>query len=219
MPLASDQIKLERVRLSFPDIWKPKAVKKDDEPKYASAFLIEKTQQEEQLNALKGAILRTAKEKWSDKAKEMIKKGISQPKGKDVILICLHEGSDKEYDGYNEGNMYLSASSSRRPLIVDHDKTTLAEDDRRPYAGCYVNAIVRLWCQQNNFGNRVNAELMGIQFVADGEPFGAAPLSEDAFDDISDKNEKPRGVDFGRHTKAGKAAEPEPEPDEDEIPF
>jgi ssDNA-binding protein len=205
MPLANDQFKLEKVRLSFPDIWKARAVQEGGEPRYSAAFLIDKKSQEEQLVRLKTAIWTAAKTQWGDKAKELI-----QSKGKGKILVCLHEGSDKEYDGYDESNMYISTSSSRRPMIVDQDKNALAEDDRRPYAGCYVNAIVRLWCQQNNFGNRVNAELMGIQFHSDGEPFGAAPLSEDAFDDISDKDKK--------SGKKGKA-ETEPDPDEDEIPF
>jgi hypothetical protein len=201
-----NQIKIVEARLSFPDIWRPKAIKsgKGDpgEPKYSCHFLLDKKEQADQIKALKLAIFALAKEKFGEKAGEMIKKG--------KVTVCLHEGSDKDYDGYSEENMYLSTSSSKRPTIVDRDKTALAEDDRRPYGGCYVNGIVRLWCQDNNFGKRVNAELMGIQFVKDGEPFGAAPLDEDAFEDL----------DAGK--KKGAKAEGDggdAEPDADEEPF
>lgn len=185
--MANDQqIKLERVRLSFPDIFKPKAVKEGDDPRYSAAFLIDKKTQEEQLIKLKAAIWGVAKGEWGDKAKELF-----HTKGKGKIHICLHEGEEKEYDGYDETNMFVTSSSSRRPMVVDLDRTPLTEDDRRPYAGCYVHAIIRLWAQKNNFGNRVNAELMGVQFIADGEPFGPAPLSEDAFQDESGGKDKP----------------------------
>ncbi len=223
---SDQQIKLERVRLSFPDIWKPKAVKKEDEPKYSAAFLIEKTEKEKegkwdkegQVSSFKLAVLTVAKEEWGDKAKEMIQKGVSHPKGgKDVILTCLHEGSDKEYDGYNESNMYISSSSPRRPMVRDRDLAVLAEEDRRPYAGCYVNAIVRLWNQKNNFGNRVNAELMGLQFVADGEPFGAAPLADDAFENLDEKEGKTGKT--GKKKDADMPGDPNTGIDDDEIPF
>jgi hypothetical protein len=193
-----NQIKIVEARLSFPDIWRPKAIKsgKDDkgEPKYSCHFLIDKKEQADQIKALKQAIYALAKEKWGDKTKDMITKG--------KVTVCLHEGSEKEYDGYSEENMYISASSSKRPTIVDRDKSQLAEDDRRPYGGCYVNGIVRLWIQDNNFGKKVNAELMGIQFVKDGEPFGAAPLDADAFEDL-DAGKKDKTGGSGDEEAAG----------------
>lgn len=201
MPEDSGQIKLIDVRLSFPDIWKAKAVQEGSDPKFGAHFLLDKEEHEDQITELKKAIWVLAKGKWAEKAAEMLKKG--------KLHVCLHEGSDKDYDGYGEANMYVSASSSKRPLIVDRDRSPLAEDDRRPYAGCYVNAIIRLWVQDNQFGKRVNAELLGIQFSKDGEAFGAAPLSEDAFEDLSG----------GKGKGKGKGKPSESEPDDEEIPI
>jgi hypothetical protein len=198
-----NQIKVTEARLSFPDIWRPKAIKsgkgEPGEPKYSCHFLLDKKEHADQIKSLKQAIFALAKEKWGEKTKEMITKG--------KVTVCLHEGSDKDYDGYSEENMFLSASSGKRPTIVDRDKTALAEDDRRPYGGCYVNGIVRLWVQDNNFGKRVNAELLGIQFVKDGEPFGAAPLADDAFDDL-DADKKKGGAAGGDEGGAGGDEEP-----------
>jgi len=42
-----------------------------------------------------------------------------------------------------------------------------------------------LWAQDNQFGKRVNAELLGVQFVRDGEPFGGGkPATPEDFEDL-----------------------------------
>jgi len=67
----------------------------------------------------------------------------------------------------------------------------LTENDNRIYAGCYVNAIVVLWAQNNNYGKRINANLLGVQFVADGSPFGDGGTSAgvDDFDAFGDNGD------------------------------
>jgi Protein of unknown function (DUF2815) len=205
----SESTKLLRVRLSFPDIWKPKAIKEDDVPKYAAAFLLDKKDHEELIGQIKGAIWGLAIEAFGgkEKARALL--------DKKKLHVCLHEGSEKDYDGYGEHNLYLTASSVRRPHVIDRDKSPLSEDDRKVYAGCYVNAAVRLWVQNNEWGKRINAELLAVQFVADGEPFGAPPFNvEEEFEDLDAGKKKPGKAEeppFG-----GSAAEP---PDDDEIPF
>jgi hypothetical protein len=75
-------------------------------------------------------------------------------------------------------------------MIIDKDKSPLTEDDEKLYAGCYVNAIVELWYQNNNYGKRVNANLLGVQFFKDGEPFGdGVSASEDDFDMFDDDDD------------------------------
>ena len=81
--------------------------------------------------------------------------------------------------------MSIKASSTKRPMVIGTDKAPLTEDDGKPYAGCYVNAIVELWGQKNQFGERVNANLLAVQFSKDGEPFGdGVTASVDDFDEI-----------------------------------
>ena len=80
----------------------------------------------------------------------------------------------------------VSAKSKTRPLVIDTDKTPLAEEDGKPYVGCYVNAIIEFFGYDNS-GKGVSATLKGVQFVRDGDAFSAvAPASEDDFDDLSD---------------------------------
>jgi hypothetical protein len=70
--------------------------------------------------------------------------------------------------------------------VLHSDKTPLTEADGKPYAGCYVNASIELWAQDNNYGKRVNASLGGVQFARDGDAFaGGGAASEDEFDDLT----------------------------------
>jgi hypothetical protein len=71
--------------------------------------------------------------------------------------------------------------------VIDRDKTPLTSADGRPYAGCFVNASVELWAQDNNFGKRINASLRGVQFFKDGDAFsGGGAASDDEFDSVED---------------------------------
>jgi hypothetical protein len=42
---------------------------------------------------------------------------------------------------------------------------------------------VRLWIQNNRYGKRCNANLIGVQFVADDEAFGEGRINKDVVDD------------------------------------
>jgi hypothetical protein len=209
-----DQLRLENVRLSFPDLWEAKKVG-DGEPKFSAAFLLDKKEHEDLIAQCKTIAWAAAKEHFKDKAKDLI--------AKKKLTVFFHEGSEKDYEGYGDHNMYISASSKRRPVVMDRDKTPLVESDGRPYAGCYVNAVVRIWVQDNQYGKRINAELMGVQFVRDGEAFGAAPLGDDAFENLDEKEGKGSGKKAADKSKTSKAAagdhEPEPEPSEEENPL
>lgn len=118
----------------------------------------------------------------------------SKEKGADVLKTlrkkdrnALHDGDDKaaKYDGF-AGTRYISPSNDTRPTVVDRDRSPLTKDDGRIYSGCYVNAKVELWTQDNNYGQRLNTTLLGIQFVKDGDAFGAGspPANPDDFPDL-----------------------------------
>jgi hypothetical protein len=126
------------------------------------------------------AISTVAAEKWGAKADAILKTIRAADK------TCLHSGDLKSnYDGF-EGMMYISARNPLKPSVVDTNRSPLVAEDGRPYAGCYVNAVLELWTQDNNYGKRVNATLMGVQFYKDGESFvGGGVADADDFDDLT----------------------------------
>lgn len=160
---------IKNVRLSFPSLFE-RAVFDGQEGKYEATVLIDKEDK---------------------KTKKLLDKAIAEAIAEANIKVasdkrCLKDGDDSEYDGY-EGNWSLKAANSKRPTVLNRDKTPLTSDDEVLYAGCYVNIVIDLWIQNNKFGKRVNANLYGVQFVKDGEPFGMGPIDvTDDFDDLED---------------------------------
>lgn len=153
---------LTNVRLSFPSIFKGRAFEEGDEPRFNATAIIRID--DPQLAVLKSDLDKFAREHFE--ASELKK-----------VKFCLKSGEEKaDVDGYGPDVMSLSSSSKRRPSVIDRNLAPIIEEDGKVYAGCYVNLAVRFWAQNNKWGKRVNAELQGVQFVADGEPFGEAPF-------------------------------------------
>ncbi len=163
------KIHLKNVRLSFPSIFH-RSVFEGKEGKYEATFLIDKD---------------------DEKTKAKIDKAIAAAIKEANVKVpsdkrCLKDGDESEYGGY-EGNWSIKAANGKRPTLIDRDKTPVTEDDDILYAGCYVNAIIDIWIQNNTYGKRANANLYGIQFVKDGETFGQGPVDvTDDFDDLED---------------------------------
>lgn len=171
------KIFLTNVRLSFPDLFTAKAFKPGDEPRYKATFLIPKGSK--QLAAIEEAAIAALEEKFPKKG-AALRKQIDGNNNK----CCIADGDLADYDGY-AGMIAVSAKSKARPTVIDRDKTPLAEEDGRPYAGCYVNAIIEFFGYDNS-GKGLSATLKGVQFADDGDAFsGSAPASADEFDDIS----------------------------------
>jgi hypothetical protein len=82
---------------------------------------------------------------------------------------------------------YISPTSAAQPFIVDADgRTQLVESMGRPYAGCYVMAVMQIWAQDNSWGRKINAELLAVQFMRAGSAFaGGARVTVDDFEDLS----------------------------------
>lgn len=173
------KIKLNNVRLAFPALWEAKTVNGEGEPKFGASLLIDPSDKA-LIKAINAGIDAVAAEKWGAKAAGIVALARKTDK------VALHDGDLKaQYDGF-AGMLYVSANSAARPVVVDRDKTPLVQADGKPYGGCYVNATVELWAQDNKYGKRVNAQLLGVQFFADGDSFGASSSgSADDFDDLA----------------------------------
>src|SRR5574343_182448 len=173
---------LNNVRLAFPRLWKARAFE-DGEPTFGALLIL--TPDNPAIAQLEKAFTVVAKEKWAEKAPAILKTMKTQDR------LCLHDGSTKaQYSGF-EGNMFVSANSKGRPSIFDRNRAPLSEEDGKPYSGCYVNASIELWPQDHpKYGKRINAQLRGVQFFADGDAFAAGtPASDEDFPDLSDQGE------------------------------
>lgn len=186
----SIKVILRNVRLSYEHIFQPTAFDDSQDAKYSATFIIPKDHQD--LPALKRAMFDAGKESFPSDFT-----GAAWPKG----YTCSLKDADKETDGNGElladkqpaykGCYILEANSVRRPIALDRKKSAVTEEDGIIYSGCYVNAS--LGAAGYTFGKvkkGVKCYLNGVQFVADGERFGA-----DAFDDF-DALDGDEDIDF-----------------------
>lgn len=162
------KIMIKNARLSFPSLF-TKASFDGKEGKYEATLLIPKSDK---------------------KTYDAIMEAIEQCKTENKIKtdkLFIQDGDNKEYDGY-EGHWAIKAGNNVRPTVIDRNRAPLVAEDEVIYAGCYVNAQIEPWGQNNQYGKRVNANLLGVQFVKDGEAFsdGGKVASTDDFDDIED---------------------------------
>lgn len=176
-------IKVQNVRLSFPQLFEAKAVNGEGEPRFSAAFVIQPGSPAAKL--LADTMTQVAKEKWGAKADTIL--ADLKAKGRTCYQDRPKTNQNGEvYDGF-EGMHNLSASSPTRPAVIDKDTAPLTPADGRPYGGCFVDASIDVWAQDNSWGRRINAKLRWVQFRGDGDAFsGGAPVSDSEFEAIAE---------------------------------
>ena len=169
---------IKNARLSFPALFKPEASQDGGSPRYKVSLLLDPKDEgnKAQLLELKAII----DEMWSEHVK---KPGTKAPREK----TCLKK--DGTWDGY-EGMWYISAAraeSQGKPVLLGRRKDALPDSSTELYAGCYVNAKIRLYAHEHpKSGKRINASIEVVQKAREGTPFGAGPASIDDMPDVDD---------------------------------
>lgn len=166
-------------RISFPNIFEPKA-SENGNLQFSAAFLF--SPDHPGVAGLNVVIDEVGKAKWGAKWPTIKKELTAGDK------LLTHDGNSKASLAGYEDNLFFNAYNTVRPTVVDRDRSPLTKQDGKPYSGCYVNVIIDVWAQENQYGKRVNAQLQGVQFVKDGEAFSGGGTSADAsdFEEIAD---------------------------------
>lgn len=177
--LKEGQLLIRNARLSYPKLFRAEAVKSDPNarPRYGCALIVPKGD-EATMAKVNAEIARLAKGKM---------KGVT-PKRKD---IPIKDGDGEDGDEFSKGCWVISANrqeSQGRPTVIDRDKSPLDESDGRPYAGCYVNAVIGLYVPKA-WPTKVCASLEIVQFWKDGEPFGAERVDTDVMPDFDGEDD------------------------------
>ena len=185
----SAEMMLQSVRLSFPDLWVPSTgpdPKNPSKPTFGGHFIIE---QPEQVASVKRVIGMLAKQAWGDNSEAVLQQ-LAATNNK----LALKNGNTKTdsagnlLEGY-AGHWFVSARNQKRPTTVNRDRTPVSAEDGVIYSGCYVNAKVRFWVQKGGqYGKAINCQLLGVQFVKDGEAFSGAGrvASPDDFESLEE---------------------------------
>lgn len=176
-------IRIDGVRASFPHLDAPYS-KDGDKGKYGITGMLPKATHEAARNLVK---------KFIDDMMATNKTKVASDK------LFLKDGDDTAKEE-NEGMWLVSANESRAPAVRNRKGVKLDTDEISEmfYGGCWVNILIRPWYQDGQkvgkgFGKRINAGLVGVQFVRDDEPFGEGRISdEDVWDEVEGDD-----LDFG----------------------
>lgn len=166
-------IRIDNVRLSYPHVDKKHAQNEGDTPAFSATGLANKKTHKEAKDLL--VMVRD----------EILKENKLQKIASDKFFV--RDGDDKsDKEGY-EGHWTISAREAKRPALRDGEGNRVEDPDDAAeifYAGCVVSMVVRPWFQKNKHGTRVNAGLVSLRFMKDGDPLGNSRISDDEIDDI-----------------------------------
>lgn len=172
-------------RISFANIWEPKAINGGDE-KYSVSCLIPKSDKKTLARIQKA--VEAAKEdgktrKWSGKIPPNLK-------------LPLRDGDiDRPDDENYEECYFFNASSKDAPQVVDR-RVNPVLDPMMVYSGCYCNVSVNFYAFNANGNRGVAAGLGNIQFVKDGERLSGKASADADFDALEDDDEDVLGGDM-----------------------
>lgn len=189
------RIHLNGVRASYMHVFKKQAYK-DNDPKYSCRFIIDP----------KTKSGKAALDEINDAIDTIIDETFNGKEPKNIYVLEKGDRDREETDGM----WVVGSSNQNRPKVLDRDKTPLDSEDGRPYSGCYVNAIIDVYGSKEY--KSIQASLMGIQFLRDGEPFGGGHISDDEFEEVDDED------DEGGSRKRGGSSKRSRDDDDDERP-
>jgi hypothetical protein len=175
----STRVRIQNVRFNYTNSLFTAQVPQQGEGKAKFSVVAIIPRDHPQLAEIKAAMSETAVAKWGAKAGETLKQLQAADR------LCLHDGDAKSDKAGYAGNLFINASNELRPLVVGPSQEVLTAADGKPYSGSYGNVIDEFWAQDNKFGKRVNASLMGAQHVKDGERLsGGGIAAADDFEAI-----------------------------------
>lgn len=183
----SKKIMLRNVRLSYEHIFTPSQFSEDQAAKYSATLIVPKDHAD--VKALRKALMEAGAEKYPSAFA-----GAAWPKG---YTCALKDGdTDTDQDGTilaekhpeYAGCYVIKADSTRRPLVIGRKKEAITAEDDIIYSGCYVNiSMAAAGYEYGKLKKGVKCYLNGVQFVADGERFGAdASADFDSLDEDDD---------------------------------
>lgn len=168
----STKVVLKNVVLSYPNLFNPKQIMNQGDPKYSTAILVAKNDKAN-MDKIKAAI---EKAKKDDKLKGARK----------VDSPILDGDVEKPDDKYYAGCYYFNAKASENhpPKVVDRHVNPIM-DQEEIYAGCICNVSLNFYAYAFNGHNGIGVGLGNVQKVKDGERMGGgSSAAEDDFEDL-----------------------------------
>lgn len=166
-----------KVRLSYANVWEPKAQGEGQKPKYSVSIIIPK-EDTETINKINAAI-----EKAVDEG--VAKFGGKKPNIK-AIKTPMRDGDiEREDDEAYANAFFLNANSYQAPQIVDRSVQPIL-DKSEVYSGCYARVSLSFYAYNSNGNKGIACGLGNIQKIADGPVLGGKSTATSDFSSDSE---------------------------------
>jgi hypothetical protein len=160
------------VRLSYVNLFEPRAIVEGGALKYGVSILIDKND-------------KAQVKQIQDVIDKLIKEEQATLKGTKGLKLPLRDGDEKDAEGY-EGHFFISVTSKDKPLVVDEDRQDII-NPRDIYSGCYGRVSMNFFAY-NKAGNKgIGVSLNSVQKLADGESLGGGYTRASIDDDFGDE--------------------------------
>lgn len=167
--MSNTKVVTGRARLSYVNLFTPRAQNEGQDAKYSVCVLIPKSDTKT-VNAIKAAIeaaKEAGKASWGGKV----------PPG---LKVPLRDGDTERDTAEYKGHWFINASSKNRPGVVDANVQAILDSDQ-VYSGCYGRVSINFYAYNTNGNRGIAAGLGNVQKVADGEPLSGRTRAEDDF--------------------------------------
>lgn len=165
-----------KVRFSYVHVFEPTAMAEGQDPKYSVSIIIPKDDAET-IAAINAAV---------EEAKRDYKAKLADKNGKVPanIKLPLRDGDiDRADSPEYENSYFITASSLRKPGVIDKKRIPLTTDDEF-YSGCYGKASISFYGFSAAGNKGIACGLNNILKLEDGERLsGGASAAEDFADD------------------------------------
>lgn len=159
-----------KARLSYVNLFTPRAQNDGGDPKYSLCVLIPKSDTAT-LNKIKAAI------EAAKQAGAAAKFGGKVPAG---LKTPLRDGDTERDEPEYKGHYFINASSKQKPGVVDASVNPIM-DQHEVYSGSYGRVSLNFYAYNTNGNRGIAAGLQNVQKLADGEPLSGRSRAEDDF--------------------------------------
>lgn len=180
------RVVLKNVRVSYPNVFKPRASEEGKEPKYSMCCVLKRddkfyAENKAKIDAAIDELLQEVGAKY--KLPKDPKTGKYKPTA--AFKLPVRDGDEKTGDELYEGADFINASSKSKPGLVDLALKPISEESEEFYAGCYARVSINFYAFDTGTAKGIAAGLENIQKTRDGECLAGKRSAADDFADMS----------------------------------
>lgn len=178
--MTNTQVVTGECRLSFVNLFEPKAMKEGDPLKYSVTAIIPKSDTKT-VNAIKAAIQAAAEAGAQKHFGGRVPTNVNNTfKDGDTDVDDLGELKKNKYPEY-EGCYFIRLATKYQPKVLDANRNEII-DPTEVYSGCYGRVSMTFFAYSGDGKRGVSASLNNVMKTRDGDPL-TSMLKGDEFDD------------------------------------